>query len=79
MHRIYFDTNNGNDKWGYSLNINGSKADLALIGDGLCEGLKVIIYMTEELEMEAVLKFDNDLGYWKALPIKSTIKYLDGR
>lgn len=78
MHRIYFDTNDGNLEEGYSLNINGSKTDLARIGDELCDGLKVIIYMTNEIEMEAVLKFDNDHGYWKAMPIKGTIIDLSG-
>ena len=42
--------------------------------------MRVVIYMPEELEMEAILEFDHDpkWGGWTAKPIMETIKYFDG-
>jgi hypothetical protein len=50
---------------------------LARIPNGLQEGMRVIIYMTGELEMEAVLTFAPEEGVWIASPIQGTIKYLE--
>jgi hypothetical protein len=76
MYRVYFDTNEGcTDRDGYGLWLNPSREDLARIPGGPQDGMKVIIYMTGELEMEAVLSFDQDGGVWTALPIAGTVKH----
>jgi hypothetical protein len=75
MHRIYFDTNEGPDSRRYALWLRQSLEDMAAISDELHDGLHVIIYMTDELEMEAILEFDNTHGAWMAKPIKGTEKY----
>jgi hypothetical protein len=74
MHRVYFDTNEG-CRDGYGLWLNASREDLARIPDGPRDGMTVIIYMTDELEMEAVLAFDSDQNVWTALPVPGTTKY----
>ncbi len=78
MHRVSFDTNEGSHDIGYWLHLPNSLLDIASIGNNIHDGLHVIIYMPDELEMEAVLKFDKEGGFWKAIPIPDTIKHLDG-
>jgi hypothetical protein len=56
MHRIYFDTNEGVEG-GYGLWLDASKKDLNRIPNGPKNGMHIVIYMTGELEMEAVLRF----------------------
>jgi hypothetical protein len=76
-YRIYFDTNNGTMAYGYPLACYGSLRDIEPIADKLKEGMRIVIYMTGELEMEAVLEFDRDNARWIARPIEGTLKYLD--
>jgi len=75
MHRVYFDTNEGTME-GYCLWLNASMEDLSRIPGGPQEGMRVIIYMTGELEMQAMLKFAREQDCWIALPIFGTTKYL---
>jgi hypothetical protein len=74
MHRIMFDTNDGNSQFGYELKFADSLKDIAAIGNDLRDGLRVIIYMPRELEMEAVLKFDPMAGIWLGIPVAGTTK-----
>jgi hypothetical protein len=75
VHRIYFDTNAGSpDHDGYPLWFETSKQDLARIPDGPQEGMRVVIYMTGELEVEAVLAFDPKWKVWMGMPIAGTTK-----
>jgi hypothetical protein len=76
MFRIYFDTNDADELGRYILNCRGSREDIAPIVDKLRIGMHVVVYMTDELEVEAVLDFDNRHNVWVASPIWSTIKYL---
>jgi hypothetical protein len=76
--RIFFDTNEGTHAHGYELSLPLSLADLAALGDRLRDGLEVIIYMPDELEMRAVLNFAVEQHIWIAQPIEGTIRYLDG-
>jgi len=71
--RIYFDTNAG-DGARYDLGLRGSLEDIAPISDQLQDGMRVVIYMTGELEMEATLEFDQKYGRWMARPIEGTTK-----
>jgi hypothetical protein len=73
LYRIYFDTNAG-DGERYDLGLRGSLEDIAPIADQLQEGMRVIIYMTGELEMESTLEFDQKYGHWMARPIEGTTK-----
>ena len=77
LYRIYFGTNDGTMEGGYPLACKGAWDDIQPIADKLAEGMHVIIYMTGELEMEAVLEFEPTHGYWVGRPIKGTLKYLD--
>ncbi len=78
MHRIYFDTNEASyDEDGgcrYDLSLPSSMRDLASIEEPR-DGMRVVIYMTRELEMEATLEFDVKLGHWMARPIEGTTRY----
>ncbi len=78
MHRIYFDTNDQPDQERFGLWVLGSLADIAPIAGQLRDGLRVVIYMTGEMEMEAVLEFDPAWNAWTARPDWKTVKYLDG-
>jgi hypothetical protein len=81
LHRIYFDTNEAFYEDGicrYELHIPGSLRDIQPIANELHEGMRVIIYMTGELEMEAILQFDTKHDRWLARPIEGTTRYLDG-
>jgi hypothetical protein len=78
MHRIFFDGNDGDMKSGFELRFRLSMEDLAAVGSELREGLHVIIYTPNELEMEAILRFDEKMGFWRGIPLPGTIKYLDG-
>jgi hypothetical protein len=83
--RIYFDANEGTFDLGYWLVLKQSLADLHALGDELQEGLEVIIYMPDELEMGARLRFDRSQstrntwtdGIWVAVPVPDTIKRPD--
>jgi hypothetical protein len=77
LHRVYFDTNEGTPGRGYGLWLPNSKEDLARITGGPREGMRVIIYMSGELEMEAILTFHSEWNAWTAEPILGTTKYLE--
>ena len=73
MHRVFFDSNEGGYETGYLLWLPLSRSDLAEIGPDLKNGLRVIIYMPEELEFEAELVFDDQSDCWKAMPVKAVM------
>jgi hypothetical protein len=76
MYRISFDTNFGSAEFGYPLSFRQSLKEIEQIGEELREGLCVIIYMDGELEMDAILRFDKELGHWLGVPIPNTIRYI---
>ncbi len=75
MHRIYFDTNEAVEG-GYGLWLAASKMDFNRIPNGPKNGMHIGIYMTGELEMEAILFFMPEYAAWIARPILQTTKYL---
>jgi hypothetical protein len=77
--RVFFDTNDGSVDEGYRLGFERSRKDLAALGADLRPGMAVIIYMPNELEMTATLRFDAGEGVWWAEPVPGSIKHLDGR
>ena len=74
--RIYFDTNDGWEKDTYSLDLAGSLEDIRCLGDSLHIGMRVLLYMTDELEVEATLEYDNEHKIWLGRADWSTIRYL---
>ena len=74
MHKIYFDSNNGSFENGYDLNIEGSRLDIEKITEEIREGMRVIIYMDDDVEFEAILRFDKEINYWVAHPISEYLK-----
>lgn len=76
--RVFFDANDGSMEDGYRLGFDQSRKDLAALGTTPAQGTAVIIYMPNELEMMATLRFDVDEDVWRADPIRGTITQLDG-
>jgi hypothetical protein len=74
MHRIYFDSNEGSDTGNYGLWLKRSLEDLARIPGGPKNGMKVVIYMIGEIEMEAVLEWDEEWKAWTARPSLDTVR-----
>ena len=74
--RIYFDTNDQAVGGAYSLNIAGSLEDIRRLGDSLRPGMRVLLYMTDELEVEAILEYDSQYQHWLGRADMSTLHYL---
>ena len=70
--RVFFDTNDGSMQRGYWLGFDRSQRDLESLGDKLQEGAIVTIYMPDELEMTATLRFEATEGTWWADPLRTT-------
>jgi hypothetical protein len=73
--RIYFDTNEGGGDT-FFLDIPGSLKDICRLGDSLRPGIRVLLYMTDELEVEANLEYDPEYKRWIGRTDWSTIRYL---
>jgi hypothetical protein len=74
LHRVYFDGNEGTETNLYGLWLKKSEADLAKIPGGPREGMKVTIYMIGEIEMEALLEWNEKWQGWTARPIEGTMR-----
>ena len=74
--RIYFDTNDLAESGAYSLNIAGSLEDIRRLGDSLRPGMRVLLYMTDELEVEATLEYDSRYHHWLGRADMSTLHHL---
>jgi len=77
MYRIYFDTNEGDASGRYYLGIPGSLKDIAPIAHHLKDELRIVMYMSHELEMEAMLEWDERNNCWMARPVEGTLKYIE--
>lgn len=73
--RVFFDTNSGNGA-GYWMSFKQSVEDLAHIPH-LYEGMRVLLYMPEEVEVEAMLTGTSDRRTMVAVPIEGTWRILD--
>lgn len=69
MHRIFFDTNAGTKREGYILWFEKSREDIERISPEERDGALVILYMPNELELEAYLKRDEEAGFWRGIPV----------
>jgi hypothetical protein len=75
MIRIYADFNAMDEQERVRLNTAGSRADLETLEGQLTEGMTVLLYTPDELEVCAELLFDE--GMWKGIPDWNTKRYLD--
>ena len=69
MDRIFFDSNSGDEVSGYVLAFELSKQDIRKMRSRVRDGAIVLLYMPDELEVEARLKFDHDMKCWRGIPI----------
>jgi hypothetical protein len=69
MTKVFFDTNSGDRIGGYLLIFDASKDDLKKMGSSLKDGSVVTLYMTDEVEVEATLRFDEQMNCWRGIPI----------
>ena len=74
--RIYFDSNAATEDGRYILSVAGSSRDIRSLGDSLRPGMRVLLYMTDELEVEATLELDSERQIWLGLPDDSTLRVL---
>ena len=74
MDRIYFDENAADENGRYDLGIPGSRRDLASLAGELTDGVHVMLYDRQEIEVEAVLEFDEASERWMAQPLWDTIQ-----
>jgi hypothetical protein len=77
MYRVYFDGNEGTADGRYGLWLAPSIHDLSLIPGGPRNGMRIVIYMTGEGEMEAILQYDDAWNGWTARPVEGTWKTSD--
>ena len=72
MIRIYADFNSCDEDGRVCLDTVGSLQDIEKHRDVLAEGMKVILDMTDEFEVQGTLVFDE---VWKGVPDWDTIQY----
>jgi hypothetical protein len=73
MRRIFFDANSRDPDGRYILNPGETEP----WADALHDGLLVVLYTPNELELEAVLKFDHEWSFWTASYVVGTLRHLD--
>jgi hypothetical protein len=74
MLRIYADFNCQDEQGRVLLNTVGSLRDIEAQKNELIAGLKVMLYVTDDFEVEGTLVFEQ---VWRAVPDLSTIRYYD--
>ena len=74
MIRIYADFNECDELGRAVLSIPGSRADIEKFKDQLVPGLRVVLYQSNELEVEGTLEFKRG---WLGVPDWTTIKYYE--
>ena len=79
MDRIHFDENAGDERGRYDLGIPGPRRDIERLAGKLSNGVHVLLYDGQELEVEAVLEFDRGSNRWMASPLWNTVRRLDDR
>lgn len=74
--RIYADANDQTEDGGYMLVFEESRRNIADFGAAISPGVRVILNVQDELEMEATLGYDDQNQIWIGYPDYSTIRYL---
>jgi hypothetical protein len=62
--RIYFDENDGSDRYGYPLYPLSIKEADAQLQDGMT----VTIFTEADIELEAIVHWDTNMNVWMAVP-----------
>lgn len=73
MIRIYSDFNNRDEQGRVRLNTVGSLKDLDRHKHEVREGLRVVLYMSDEFEVSGTLVHEG--GIWCGIPAWETIRY----
>jgi hypothetical protein len=68
MDRVFFDSNTGNEQEGYVLDFEQSKLDIKKMGSRARDGTVILLYMPDELEVKAEMRFDPALDCWRGFP-----------
>lgn len=76
--RIFFDTNAGTYDDGYILWFDLSKTELAALDPPASDGMAVTIYMPDEIEMIATLRWDVVLENWTARSVEANNRLVGG-
>ena len=76
MIRIYCDWNDRIDAEKFDLGCRGSVDDLTLHASALKEGMRVVLYQTDELEAEGTIHFDLERNRWWAVPDFTTKRFV---
>ena len=76
MDRIYFDENAGDEHGRYDLGIPGSRRDVEQLAGKLSNGVHVMLYDGQNIEVEAVVEFDQASHRWMASPLWGTMRRL---
>ena len=74
MIKIYADFNHQDEQGRVLLDTVGSLADIKEHQDELAEGMKVLLYVENEFQVEGTLVFD---GVWLAIPDLTTLHYMN--
>lgn len=77
LYRIYFDENEGDEQDRFDLGIPGSLADLEPLTGTLTNGMRVLCYDNQSIEVEAILEWDAKYHQWWGRPLWETIRRLD--
>jgi hypothetical protein len=77
-HAVFFDSNDSNGDGDFFLTTSRSEKDLSGIGADLKDGLRVMLVMPDEFEVEGALCFDARLKCWLGRADFATIRYLNG-
>lgn len=73
MVRIYADFNSRDEHGRVCLNTSRSLADLQAEPNVIVNGMRVVLYMTDEFEVEGTLVFDK---IWMGVPDWNTLRYV---
>jgi len=74
--RIYFEENDsGPEKDSYYLGTSQAQEDIKRLGDAARPGLRVLLYMGDELEVEATLDIERQFNIWLARADWLTVRH----
>lgn len=76
MNAIFFDSNAGDAESGFILWFPQSIRGLHELPGGPQEGMEIELLMPNELHCLSRLKYDSELGYWRAVVITGTMRLI---
>lgn len=69
MQRVFFDANAGNEQEGYILWFDQSRSEIDQLPAEERDGAEVTLYMPDEIELVARLRWDASLNCWRGVPV----------